>query len=167
MLLLVHQTSSFLTMQRKHHVSEKIHLIQGILFINKSPRPFVTSISGIWHQSEHFHHISCVVTYIFLVSVTKYWELRFCHTSEIQTNIEVLKPGGKQCPTFQIYFILFQFYAGVEGWKSITKRYSKNWHVLKAGFIHFVPLFKIFWDLWNYFSHTYCHYSCLESPWSS
>lgn len=77
----------------------------------------------------------------------KYEELRFCHTSEIQTNIKALKPGGKQCLTFQIYCILFQFYAGVEGWQSITKRYNKIWHGLKSGLTHFVPLFKIFWNL--------------------
>lgn len=55
-----------------------------------------------------------------------------------------MKPEGKQCLTFQIYCILFRFYEGVEGWQSITNRYNKIWHVLESGFIHFVPLFKIF-----------------------
>lgn len=53
-------------MQRKHHASEKVHLIQGqICSLIKVQRAFVTSISGIWHQPEHLHHNSCVVIYIF------------------------------------------------------------------------------------------------------
>jgi len=56
----------------------------------------------------------------------------FCHTSVIQTNTEEVKVRGKLCPTFQVYCILFQFYASVEGWRGVKKNYNKVWHFSKS-----------------------------------
>lgn len=65
-------------------------------------------VTGVWLQFEHIHHDFCAV----LCSIKK------CNKTLgdeiyfviLQTNIEAVK--GKLCPIFQMYSILFQFYAG-------------------------------------------------------